>query len=502
MAVPVQQHGQQRAARGRVLGESLQVGVDDKLPVWQYVVYGFQMLIADGLTALVLPIVLGRALHLSTGQTATLLSASLLAAGLVTIGQSVFMLKMPVLQGPAIIFLALVPLGAVSYGLDAMWTAMWIGGLLIALLSWPIKLLPRMRHFIAQPAVYGVFLVLVAFAIAQALFTQITGPQGSKFYGANANYLIAVIPFAVAFLMTTFLPRSKWRTIILLLGGALSVAVAAAFGQADFSSVGDAPWFRVPHFMPFGFHFRIEAVLLVFACYFINLFEGIGVYKVFTEDIAGQKLTDDRVAGGIFTEGLGSAIGGVFGGMGATTYAQNLGSIAVTRVGTRFQVTAAGCILVFAAFLGKFGTAMASLPGPVVGGLLFTTVALLLMQGLRVAASVSDHPSGLYAVGAGILVGAGWQTIPATVFQGVPNTAKPFVTSPLIVGLVVAVVIYFFFGFLRERNQEISEGDVGLAAAPDAAAPDAAGSTGGTGQHNVSRIERPSGRHRPDGFGQ
>lgn len=435
--------------KGQVMGEELLVGVHDKLPIWQYVVYGAQMLLADGLTALVLPVVLGRILSLSTEQTAGLLAACLLGAGLTSIVQSLYFLRLPVLQGPAVSFIAVIPLGAATYGLDAIFTAMWVCGLIVAFLSWPIRLFPKMRHFVSQPAVYGTFFVLVSIVIAQTIIGQVVGTPDSPHFASGLNYLIAVIPFIAALLFVVIMPKSRWRPVVLLGSAVLAVLISGGAGQTDFSSVSDAHWFVFPEFMPFGFKLSFGAMALIFGAYFINIFESIGLYKVFAVDVAGEELTENRVAGGLVCEGLGGTVGGIFGGLGGITYSQNMGSIAITRIGTRFQVTAAGVILVIMAFVGKFEAVVASLPGPVVGGLLFATVALLLMQGVISLGEVPTTGLNLYAVGGGLMLGAAWFGMPDGALAGLPKGLAPFLGSPLIVGLGMTVLILLAFGWRR-----------------------------------------------------
>jgi xanthine/uracil permease len=438
-----------RVRKGEVMGEQLHVGIHDKLPIWQYVVYGAQMLLADGLTALILPVVLGRILELSVEQTAGLLAACLLGAGLTSIVQSLYVLRLPVLQGPAVSFIAVIPLGAATYGLDAIFTAMWVGGLIVAVLSWPIRIFPKMRHFVSQPAVYGTFFVLVSIVIGQEVIGQIVGTADSPHFGSGINYLIAVVPFIAALFFVVMIPRSKWRPVVLLGSAVVAVLISGGADQTDFSSVSDADWLVFPEFMPFGFELSFGAIALVFGAYFINMFESIGLYKVFAVDVAGEELTENRVAGGLVCEGLGGTVGGLFGGLGGITYSQNMGSIAITRIGTRFQVTAAGVILVLMAFVGKFEAAVASLPGPVVGGLLFATVALLLMQGVISLGEVPRTGLNLYAVGGGLMLGGAWFGMPDGALDDLPQSLAPFLGSPLIVGLGLTVLVLLVFGWTR-----------------------------------------------------
>jgi xanthine/uracil permease len=455
-----QPDGTAGSTASRTIGEPLLIGIHQRLPWWQCLVYGFQVLLADGLTALVLPVLLGRALHLSPAQTTGTVAASLLGAGLVTIGQSLFVMKMPILQGPAIVFISVMAGGAAVYGPAAMWTGMWISALVVALLSWPLNVLPRMRGFITRAPVYGTFLILVSMVIGQAIFQQIAGQPGTPHHNALLNYVIAALPMLVAIAISVFLPSSVWRLLALLIGAALAIAIATLSGYGDYGPVGDASWFRLPSPLPFGFDFKIQAVLLVFIGYFVNLFESIGTFKVFCEDIAGEQLTKRKASAGVFIEGAGSFVAALFGGMGTTTYTQNIGSIVVTRIGSRFTVTGAGVILVAMAFIGKLGAAVASLPGPVIGGLLLATVAMMLMQGVRVVGTMRPSPASLYAVGAGVLVAVGILTSPPQTFVGIPLVWRPFVDNALVVGLAVSVVIFGAFEIAARAGRRRSPREV------------------------------------------
>jgi xanthine/uracil permease len=415
--------------------DNLLVGIDERMPVWKYFFYGVQSLLADGLTALVIPVLIGAAMGLSAGDTGKIVQASLLGAGIVTIGQTLFVMRMPILQGPAIVFISILSASAGIFGLAETWTAMWVAGLLIGLLAFPIRLLQRLRPLCVQPIVYGTFLVLVSMSIAGAIFGQIFGQPGKPHYASGLNVLIAALPPLAALAFLVIAPRSSWRRGALILGALLALGVAALAGRTDFTVVGNTPWLRPVSLAPFGVAFNFWAILMVFIGYFVNLFESIGTFQYFCRNIGGRELSDDRLTAGIFIEGVGSAIGGAFGGAGTTTYTQNIGSILITGVASRFTFTASGIVLVLASFVAKLGALMASLPKPMVGGLLLATVAMMLMQGVRV-------------------LGA----LPPTAYQGLPREVQPFLSSPLIVGLAVAVLVYLVFAPWSRREEAALSG--------------------------------------------
>src|SRR6185437_6554380 len=112
----------------------LLIGVEDRLSWCQNIVYGVQQLTVDT-TILVIPILLARALKLSPETGALMVQAALIGAGLVTIGQSLWILRLPVLQGPAIVFVSVVPAVVSVTGLPEAWTGLVIASAVAAVLS-------------------------------------------------------------------------------------------------------------------------------------------------------------------------------------------------------------------------------------------------------------------------------------------------------------------------------------------------------------------------------
>lgn len=444
----------------------LLIGIEDRLPWWQCAWYGIQQLTVDG-TAIVIPVVIGGALHLTPPQTAHVVQASLIGAGLVTLGQSLLSLRLPVLQGPATVFVAIMATVAAGYGLPAAWTAMFVAGLIVAALAWPLRLWSRLRPVFAAAPVYGTFLVLVSLVIGGVLMGDIVGKPGGPGFGGGLDFVLAALPLLAALVLMLVVPRSIWRYSSILIGAIAAVLIAAVFGRVDFASVGGASWLGVPRLLPFGFQLNGAAILIVFVGYFANLFEVVGTYVLVGEVIGGQRMEAARIDGGILTESLGSAIAGLFGGCGTITYMQNTGALALTGVGSRFVFAASGVILLILGFVPKVGAIAADLPAPVVGGLLLATVAMLFMQGVRVLGRMPSTNLNLMSAGVGILVGASWTAVPAPFFALLPAWAKPFLTSGLIVGLFVSVVLYVVFGPLLhlDRSDAVASGEGGCATA-------------------------------------
>src|SRR5579872_7522690 len=136
------------------------VGIDDRLKWWQNIVYGVQQLTVDT-TILIIPVLLARALKLPPQTSAFVVQAALTGAGLVTIAQALWILRLPVLQGPGIVFVSVVPAVVSTSGLAAAWTGMVIASLIAAVLS-VFGFWGRIRLIFGAAPVYGVVILMAS----------------------------------------------------------------------------------------------------------------------------------------------------------------------------------------------------------------------------------------------------------------------------------------------------------------------------------------------------
>src|SRR5689334_8776422 len=424
----------------------LLIGVEDRLSWWQNIVYGVQQLTVDT-TILVIPILLARVLKLPPETGALMVQAALIGAGLVTIGQSLWILRLPVLQGPAIVFVSVVPAVVSVTGLAEAWTGLVIASLVAAVLSL-LGVWGRLRVIFGAAPVYGVVLLLVSFIIAATIATQIVGFPNTPTFAQPSNFVLAGIPVVVAVLVVLLMPSSLLRLPSLLLGAVLAVAVALLYGRMDFAAVARAPWIGVSALFPFGFKFDLGATLVMFLAYVADLGMVVGSYVLVGEVIAKQKVTNSRIDGGVLAESLGSAISSGLGGMPTVTYNQNIGALMVTGIGSRYVFATAGVILVILGLCPKVGAVVASIPGPIVGGLLLVTIAVLCMQSIRVLGSMPQTNANLFAAGTGIVVGIGVTALPPEFIAMVPSLFRPFVSSGIIMSFLVAGLLHVVFNLL------------------------------------------------------
>src|SRR6185437_1855913 len=425
---------------------SLIVGIDERLKWWQNIVYGLQQLTVDT-TILIIPVLLARSLKLPPESSAFVVRAALTGAGLVTIAQALWVLRLPVLQGPAIVFVSVVPAVVATSGLAAAWTAMIIASLIAAALSL-FGFWGRVRLIFGAAPVYGVVILMAALTIAGVIIGQVVGFPNTPSFGKPFNFVMAFIPYVVALLIVLFMPRSFLRFVALLLGAVIAVAVALLSGKMNFAAAAQAPWIGFLMFFPLGFQFDLGATLVMLLAYIADLGQVVGSYVLVGEDIGKQTVTNKRVDAGVLVESVGSVVSSALGGLPTVTYNQNIGALIVTGIGSRFVFATAGVILVILGLCPKVGAIIASIPAPIVGGLLLVTIAVLCMQSIRVLGSMPQTNANLFAAGTGIVVGIGVTALPPEFIAMMPSLFRPFVSSGIIMSFLVAGLLHVVFNLL------------------------------------------------------
>ena len=194
--------------------------------------------------------------------------------------------------------------------------------------------------------------------------------------------------------------------IPILIGVVSGYVIASAFGIVDWSLVENASWFALPTF----YHpvFEPGAILIILPASLVVIAEHIG-HLIVTGNIVGHNLTKDPgLDRSIFGNGLSTIISGFFGSTPNTTYGENIGVLAITRVFSTWVIGGAACFAILLSCLGKLAALIQSIPAPVMGGVstasitsgtvtlkgmaLATIVAILLSITFRIIARLRGEP--------------------------------------------------------------------------------------------------------------
>jgi uracil-xanthine permease len=429
------------------------IGLEDKLSMKEYAFYGLQQVLVES-SALTFPVVTGLALGLPKETIQYMVQAYLIGAGIVTITQSTKLLKLPIVQGPAGVFLSLLITLGGTVGMASAWTAMIIGGLLSGLLAWPLGLWGKLRPIIASPPIYGPLITLIGLSLTGVVMGLIIGKPGTPGFASGFNFLLALVTFSIAAGLTIYFKKGVLRFGAIILAILVGTLIAASGGSVNFSSVAAAPWFALPKFLPFGWEINITAIIIVCIGYVIAIIESMGNYVLVSEIMLKTPINQKRINRGILGEGIGSAISASIGGSACTSYAQNIGAISITGIGSRHVITAAGIIVITLGFIPKVGAVIASIPGAVLGGIYILTWGMLIMQGVRVFGRMKMSNVNMIIAGSTFMIGMGAYFLPPAFLATLGPSMKALMSTGLIAGTIVGLTLFVIFKFILRVDRK------------------------------------------------
>ena len=424
-------------------GRAFDVGVNDRLPLSQLLMLGLQHVF--GMTGMfVFPGLLGRSFNLPEERIAYLYGMTFIVCGLITVLQSVWLLRLPVVQGTyAGNFAALLAVGHMqSGGLGAAYGSFFVASLIWCLLSVPIRRLSFIglfARFLRAPLISGIIVMLTIIQVANvALPNWIGAPSSAGFPLVNilsGGVAVAVLVGATVW-GGTYLRRGA-----ILIGLASGTVCYAMLRTISFRSVATAPILVAPQWFPFGFSVRPELVTV-----FLLVLIPAGMGSMAMYEMVGhwgnEKLTAERMSQGIFAVAIGSVLAGIVGGFSTIVYPDNMGMLRTTRVGSRYATLAAGIILIVLGGCIKFDMLLVLVPQPVVSAAATLLFGVVFMHGVQMLSKVEWDDRQFAAAGLAVLVGLGGLFVSPEALKTMPLMAKLLVQQPVISGGLTLVILH------------------------------------------------------------
>jgi xanthine permease len=434
--------------------------VDRMLPPGQLLLYGLQHVMSMYAGVVAVPLIIGNALGLSFPDLAYLLTAALLVSGLATLLQTLGIgrigARLPLVQGAS--FAAVASMLAIGRdagggvrGLQFIFGAILVAGVIGFLLSGVFR---RLIHYF-PPVVTGSVITVIGIsllpvAIRWAGGGVVTAPT----FGSPANVGLAALTLLIIVLIYRFLPGFFSR-IAILAGLVLGTLVAVATGTADFSTIGQAPWFAVSTPFHFGApQFSIAAVVSMTIVMLVIMTETTADILAVGEVV--DRPADGRtVVAGLRADCLSTAMsGGLLNSFSASAFAQNVGLVAITGVKSRFVVAASGVILVVLGLFPKVGAVVAAIPTPVLGGAGLALFATVAASGVRALGRVTyEGTNNLVVVALSIGMGVIPIAVP-TFYAQFPGWFQTVFDSGISSAAVTAVLLNLLFTVRRNAPTE------------------------------------------------
>ncbi|MGM7689122.1 uracil-xanthine permease family protein [Staphylococcus felis] len=316
-------------------------------------------------------------------------SSALLASG---IGTLLYILitkgKIPAYLGSSFAFITPIITGLSTNSLGDMLVALFMSGVMYVMIGIAIKVSGTnwLMHLL-PPVVVGPVIMVIGLSLAPTAVNMAMFEDSGAMKGYNLTYVaVAAITLFVTLLVQGF-GKGFFSLIPVLIGIIVGYVSAIVLGIVDFKPVKEAGWLQFPDiYIPFvdyhpSIHIGLIAVMLPIV--FVTVSEHIGHQMVINKIVGRNFFEDPGLHRSIIGDGVSTMFSSIIGGPPSTTYGENIGVLAITKIYSIYVIGGAAIIAIILGFVGKFTALIASIPTPVMGGvsiLLFGTIAA---SGLR-----------------------------------------------------------------------------------------------------------------------
>ncbi|MBR3756471.1 MAG: purine permease [Firmicutes bacterium] len=382
--------------------------LDGRVPVAKAVPFGLQHILAMFVSNLAPLSIIAAAGGLAQNEIAILLQNAMFVAGIATLIQLYPLWKvgsrLPIVMGVSFTFVTVLSTVAVNYGYPAVIGAVLIGGIFEGTLG----LLAKYWRRIIAPIVAA----SVVTAIGFSLFTVGARSFGGGYvddFGSAENLLLGTITLAVC-LIWNCLAKGYLKQLSVLAGLVVGYIVAIFMGKVDLSVIFADGLISLPHLLPYKPEFHPGAILSVCIIYLVSAAETIGDTTAMVASGLNRDITDREISGSLACDGYSSAVSSLFGCPPVTSFSQNVGLIAMTKVVNRFTIMTGAACMILAGLLPPVGNFFASLPESVLGGCTIMMFGTILTSGMQMVAKCGFNQRNITIAALSLSVGIGFTT--------------------------------------------------------------------------------------------
>lgn len=425
--------------------------LDGKISLWTGIPFGIQHVLAMFVANLAPIAIVVVAAQLTAEQSAWIISSALLVAGLGTCLQLYPLWRiggrLPIVTGISFTYVAAATLVASDpkLGYGAVIGAVIVGGFVELLLGLTAQ---YWKPFI-NPIVSAVVVTTIGFSLLSVGATSFGGGSGAKDFGSWQNLTVATITL-VACLAFQVLTRGIAKQLSVLFGLVVGYIIALIFTlsgiaphMVDFSNFQGLSIVSLPHIaplMPFGIKFDVNAIVSFTLLYVVSSVEVLGNTSSLTQVGFNREPTDRETAGAIAGDGFISSVAGFFGALPLTSFAQNVGLVAITRVVNRKVISTGGLILILASFFPCLAAVFNSLPQAVLGGCTIMMFGSIVLAGIQMIAKAGFTQRNITIVTLALTIGIGF-TQAQGIFQYFPALFQSVFSNAIAIAFVVALIL-------------------------------------------------------------
>lgn len=426
--------------------------LEGRVPVSRAIPFGLQHILAMFVANISPIIIVAGASGVSGKQLAMLIQSAMLIAGIGTLIQLFPLWKigsgLPIVMGISFTFVSIMCYIGANYGYGTIMGAVLIGGLIEGCLG----LFAKYWMKIISPIVSASVVTAIGFSLLSVGSTSFGGGSGSENFGSVENWILGTITLLCCILFNIF-AKSYWKQLSVLFGLVVGYLVAIPMGLVDFSSLAGTSVIALPHLMPFKMEFHVNAIISVALIFLVSATETIGDTQALANSGLNRSATTKEISGSLACDGFISSLSSLFGCMPITSFSQNVGLVAMTKVVNRFTIATGALIMILAGIFPIFGAVLATLPDAVLGGCTIMMFGTIVVSGLQMIGKCGYSQRNITIVALSLSIGIGFTQVPElfSVFPKIIETV--FAENCVAVVFLVAVIL----NLILPQNMEAFE---------------------------------------------
>ncbi|WP_343348696.1 nucleobase:cation symporter-2 family protein [Terrisporobacter petrolearius] len=386
-------------------------------------------------------IIISNVLNLDAATKASLIQCAMFVSGIVTLMQCYPLgpigAKLPIVMGTSFGFVPAATAIGVKYGIEGILGACLVGALFEILVGGLV--LKRIRKYF-PPVVTGIVVLTMGIALLPTGVNYFAGGVGSADFASPSNLFLGTIVLITVIFFKQY-TKGMLSMSSVLIGLIVGYLVAIPMGKIDFSSLSQAAFVSIPVPFQLGFSFHMDAIIAMIFVYMVSTVETIGDTTAIANSGLGREASEKEIVGAVLADGIGSFLGAIFNVLPNTSFGQNVGIVAMTKIVNRFVVATGAFILIIAGIFPKVGALISLMPASVLGGASIVMFSMIVVSGIRLITTdkLTERNAMIIAVSLGLGLGVAY--VPGF-FDAFPESIQLiFGESKTVLPAILAVIL-------------------------------------------------------------
>ena len=413
--------------------------LDGKVPLLQSIPFGLQHVLAMFVANIAPIMIVTGACGLTTQEMASLIQTAMIMAGIGTMVQlfTVWKLgaKLPIVMGISFTFVSVFCYVGPQWGYEAVIGAVIVGGIIEGLLG----LFAKYWRSIIAPIVSACVVTAIGFSLLSVGANSFAGGVGVADFGSAQNWILGTITLVACILFNVF-AKGHLKQLSVLFGLVVGYIVALCMGKVDLSSLEGVALVALPKIMPYKPVFNINAIISVVMIFLVSATETIGDTSAMTNTVLGREASESEISGSLACDGLISSVSACFGCMPITSFSQNVGLLAMTKVVNRYTIATGAGILLLAGIFPAFGAVLATLPEAVLGGCTIMMFGNIVISGLQMIGDCGFTQRNITIAALSLSIGLGFTQVP-DMFNIFPTLVRTIFAENCVAVVFLAAII-------------------------------------------------------------